>query len=245
MSARAIERALARMASSAGCVLAPERNGAGYGLFPNGDRRRRPVVKLSGVEVGELQSSGALVDAGDGAFAISEAGRARVRRDAAAPGEAFVAQHRPIIDRTVMSGAGAMLVRGHDADPTVRRLAALRDASGAAWLSAAELAAAARLRGDWEAGERGLVRGSDWAAPPNGAAARGLRNAREGALAAHCDARRRVAGALVKLAPPLRRVVERVCLRDEGLEALERAESWPGRSGKIALKLALAQLAAG
>jgi hypothetical protein len=46
------------------------------------------------------------------------------------------------------------------------------------------------------------------------------------------------------LAVPLRRVVERVCLREEGLEALERGEGWPARSGKIALKLALAQLAA-
>jgi hypothetical protein len=34
-------------------------------------------------------------------------------------------------------------------------------------------------------------------------------------------------------------------LREEGLEALERAETWPVRSGKIALKLALAQLAQG
>jgi hypothetical protein len=51
--------------------------------------------------------------------------------------------------------------------------------------------------------------------------------------------------ALSRLAPGLRRVVEHVCLREHGLEALERAESWPARSGKIALKLALAQLAEG
>lgn len=63
-------------------------------------------------------------------------------------------------------------------------------------------------------------------------------------MAAHCDARQRVSEALESLAPSLRRVVERVCLREEGLEALERAEAWPARSGKLALKLALAQLAA-
>jgi hypothetical protein len=39
-------------------------------------------------------------------------------------------------------------------------------------------------------------------------------------------------------------VVERVCLCEEGLDALERSEGWPARSGKIALKLGLAQLAA-
>ena len=65
----------------------------------------------------------------------------------------------------------------------------------------------------------------------------------DGVLAARCDARRRVSDALAKLAGPLRSVVERVVLREEGLEALERAEAWPTRSGKIALKLALAQLA--
>ncbi len=55
---------------------------------------------------------------------------------------------------------------------------------------------------------------------------------------------RRVEDALARLAAPLRRTVERVCLHEEGIEALERAEGWPARSGKLALKLGLAQLAA-
>jgi hypothetical protein len=134
--------------------------------------------------------------------------------------------------------------RGHDPDQVLRKLAGLRDGARGAWLNGAELAAAARLRADWECGERGLVRGSVWSAPPNGKTARGPSSAREAALAAHCDARRRVSEALERLAVPLRGVVERVCQREEGLEALERAESWPARSGKLALKLALAQLAA-
>lgn len=46
-----------------------------------------------------------------------------------------------------------------------------------------------------------------------------------------------MAGALDRLAPPLRRVLERVCLHKDGLEALERAEAWPSRPGKVALKL--------
>ena len=62
-------------------------------------------------------------------------------------------------------------------------------------------------------------------------------------MALHCDARRRLGEALGALAPQLRCVVERVCLHDEGLEAVERGEGWPVRSGKLALKLALAQLA--
>jgi DNA-directed RNA polymerase specialized sigma24 family protein len=126
----------------------------------------------------------------------------------------------------------------------MRRLANLRDVNGAAWLSQAELAAANRLRADWAQSEIGALRGSDWMAAPMGSTLRGPGNAQEAAMARRCDARRRVADALTQLAPPLRRVVERIVLYEHGLEALERAEGWPVRSGKLALKLGLAQLAA-
>jgi hypothetical protein len=63
-------------------------------------------------------------------------------------------------------------------------------------------------------------------------------------MAAGCDARARVEAALGALAPPLLRVVERVCLQEEALEAFERREHWPPRSGKVTLKLALAQIVA-
>jgi len=52
-----------------------------------------------------------------------------------------------------------------------------------------------------------------------------------------------VADALDSLAPALRRVVERACLSEEGLEEMERGEAWPARSAKVALKMALSQLA--
>lgn len=240
MSVRSVERALTRMAASA-CVLAPYRDG--YGLYPNADRRRRPSVRLTSDEVRALASAGAIAARGD-AFVLSDAGRARARRNEALPDEAFAAQHRPVVARSVMREDGlVMSARGHDADAAMRRLAALKDANGAPWLSAAELGAASALRATWLASERGMVSASDWAAPPMSGQTRGAGNGREAALAAHCDARRRLATALDTLAPALRRVVERVCLQEEGLEALERAESWPARSGKLALKLALAQLA--
>jgi len=243
MSERRVERALARMSAS-GAALMPEREGAHYALYPNNDRRRRPLARVSADEARALEASGVLVRDGDG-FTLSNAGQSRVVRENAAPGEAFAAQHRPVIERTLIKADGGVRrVRGHDADSVLRRLAALRDANGVAWLSGAEIAAAARLRSDWQMGERGLVRGSDWSAPPNGSSGRGPANHAERVAGAFCDARRRVADALERLAPPLRRVVERVCLREEGLEAMERGEGWPARSGKLALKLALAQLAA-
>lgn len=126
----------------------------------------------------------------------------------------------------------------------MKRLSLLRAGDGAAWLSTEEMAAAARLCDDWRAGQQGLLGASDWSAPPRGSAPRGPGNAQEARLAHACDARRRAEEALASLAAPLRRVVERVCLHEHGIEALERGEGWPARSGKIALKLGLAQLAA-
>jgi len=242
MSERGVERALARL-DSGNAVLAPDR-GAGFGVFAGGDRRRRPLARLDERAVRALEASGALQKAGDDAFVLSEAGRARVRRERASPGEAFQAQHGGIVERPIVEACGAVrTVRGYDRAGAVRRLSALRGANGRAWLTSAELRAAERLRQAWAKSEIGLVRGSDWAAPPKGRSPRG--GAQDAAMAARCDARRELDDMLDKLAPPLRRVVERVCLHEDGVEALERAEGWPSRSGKLALKLGLAQLAVG
>jgi len=244
VSARGTERALERLAAPL-AVLARDRvGGKVYGVYPNGDRRRRPVAKLSEADVRALSADGAIIAAGDDVFVLSEAGKARVRRDTAVASEAFVAQHRAVTERNVVDDDGRVRrVRGFDPAPVLKRISALRDARGAPWLDSVELHAAGRLRADWDAAQAGLVRGSDWNAPPRSGLARGPGNAQEAALARRCDAGRHINAALDALAPQLRRVVERVVLHEEGLETIERAEHWPARSGKIALKLGLAQLA--
>ena len=244
MSERAKARALSRLAHG---DASSRLLGAGpdYGLFAKRDRRCRAVLRLSAAEVRGLEAEGALSARGDDTYVLSEAGAARVAREAAAPGEAYMAQHAAVIARDVISAErGWRRVRGLDPDGPMRKLAALRGPSGDPWLSPIELSAAGKLRADWAVGEIGLVRGSDWSGPPMGTTPRGASNAQEAVMARRCDARRRVGDALARLATPLRRVVESVCLREEGLEALERAEGWPARSGKLALKLGLAQLAA-
>lgn len=244
MSRNRAERALERLCVG-GAVLAADRGG-GYAVFPNGDRRRRPTVRVGASEMRALESAGAIARREGDAFVITDAGRARVRRDGAVAGEAFLAQHVEIISRDVIDRDGDITrVRGGEPNAVLRRLAALRGADGERWLDAAELAAAGRLWTDWQRSQIGQARGSDWTAPPLGSGGRGGGNGQEVAMATRCDARRRIADALQRLAPPLRRVVERICLHEEGLEALERAEGWPSRSGKLALKLGLAQLAVG
>jgi hypothetical protein len=215
-------------------------------VYASGDRRRRPSARVNQADVRRWQGEGIITALDDkGVFTITPAGLARTRRAAAAPAEAFTAQHRPIIERALIEPDGAARsVRGHDPDAGLRKLTALRGADGAPWLSDEEVRAAQRLRHDWERGHAGLVRGIDFAAPPLSKTPRGGGAGQEAAMAAGCDARARVEAALGALAAPLRRVVERVCLQEEALEAFERREHWPPSSGKVTLKLALAQIVA-
>ncbi len=244
MSERRIVRALARLAKG-DAALRPTSGRRGFGVFAGRDRRCRALLRLSAAEVRELESQGVIELSHEDCYVLNAAGLARVAREAAAPGEAYIAQHEALVSRDVINDAGDVrTVRGLDPEVVMRKLAALRGPNGAAWLSETELAAAGKLRADWVAGEIGLVRGADWAGSPIGSAPRNGSNAQEVMMARRCDARRRVADGLARLATPLRRVVEHVCLREEGLELLERNEGWPARSGKLALKFGLAQLAA-
>lgn len=233
MSETAVMRTLMRL-SSPGALLALCSNGSDYGVFANGDRRRRPTARLDAASVRDLESEG-VIERRDGGFVLTAAGSSRLARSRAEPGMEYAAQHGALGVRAAITRRGQMRrATAYVGGTVLARLQTLKDGAGQPWLDAAELAAAAQLRADWERGQIGLVRGSDWSAPP-GAAPRSC-NAYEAAAGAAFDARRRVAEALEALAAPLRRAVERVCLHEDGLEALERAESWPARSGKLALR---------
>lgn len=244
MSAAKANAKLSRLAAPEAAV---RRHGDDFGVFRSGDRRRRPALRVTRAELRAWLGEGliARLDEAEEAYGLTPAGLAAARRENAEEAP-FLAQHRAIQARAVADEDGEIRwARGFDPHVALKRLAALRDADGRAFLSEAELRAANKLKQDWEASQAGLARGSDWSAPPRGGSSRGPSSAAQIAMDAACDARRRVMGALERLAPPLRRVVERVCLHEDGVEALERKEGWPSRSGKIALKLGLAQLALG
>src|SRR5215470_7050216 len=107
MSAELVERALLRLARG-GAVLAAHGDRDGYGVFPHGDRRRRPIARIAGADVRALRSEGALEARGDDSFVLSAAGLARVRREAASAAESYLAQHAAIEDRELVSQSGVM-----------------------------------------------------------------------------------------------------------------------------------------
>lgn len=163
----AMERAVARLASE-GAVLAPTRDGRVFGVFARGDRRRRPLVKVHMRDVQALRAEGVItaLDSAAQTYALSAAGRRRVRRDRDASPHAYLAQHAALADVETIDPDGCVrVVRAVDDEAPLKRLTHLRGSRGAPWFSAAELAAAARVRADWEAAQIGALRGSDWSAP--------------------------------------------------------------------------------
>ena len=233
-------KALARLALD-GALLAPARDGRSHGVFAKGDRRRRPLAKLSNEEVHMLLAEGAIARAAfAGTYRLSGPGHAFRARDAA-DFMPWRAQHGALVERQVMNDAGVFRpVRGADPGGPFARLQRVAEGD---FFAAREVAAARTLWEDWTKSQRGLIAGSNWAAPPRGAASRGPGGAQETAAIGAIDARRRVDAALGALPLSLSGAVSAAVLEGCGFTDLERKRRWPVRSGKLVLKLALELLA--
>jgi lambda repressor-like predicted transcriptional regulator len=200
-------------------------------------------------------------------YEITTAGRAALRRmlelDAAGQPEAaalraghqgnglaeapqpYAAQHRIWGERSVIEpdAAEPRKLRVNLAENPVSVLGRRRDKDGKPFLEPELVAAAERLRQDFEIAQMGpriaqnwerfLTAGADRGGfvPGSGAPGDGPRAARD-----------RVAAALRDLGPGLSDMVLRCCCFLEGLETAERRMGWSARSGKIVLRIALMRL---
>jgi len=131
------------------------------------------------------------------------------------------------------------------ADSPIGWLARRRDATGQPFLTRNEVAAAERLRSDFERGQLAPGVTQDWKRFLTSGVEGGLRGSQQerdvdgGASAA----RERLSDALSSLGPGLSDVAIRVCCFLEGIEAIETSMHWSRRSGKVVLKIALQRLA--
>jgi len=186
-------------------------------------------------------------------YEITSAGRAALRRllavePQASPGMAeaqtpFSAQHGAWETRDIDdgdSGDGPRRLRYNAAESPVAMLARRRDRCGKPFLAPDLVAAAERLREDFEVAQMGprvaqnwerFLTGGDRGSYGGGGPAEGPRAARE-----------RVAAALHDLGPGLADVALRCCCFLEGLEAAEQRMGWSARSGKVVLRIALTRL---
>lgn len=191
-------------------------------------------------------------------YAITAAGRAALRRfieaDAAppegtAPGglaeapSAFAAQHGAWQSRLVEDPdeGGVRRMRCNLAESPVAVLGRRREKDGRPFLSPDLVAAAERLRQDFELAQMGPRVAQNWDRFLTGGD-RGGFGSGSGTAEGPRAARDRVAAALRDLGPGLGDMALRCCCYLEGLETAERRLGWSARSGKIVLRIALMRL---
>lgn len=184
-------------------------------------------------------------------YEMTSAGRAALKRmldEDAAQGAGFAEAQAPFADqhrewdtREVETPDGPRRVRYNLAESPVAVLARRRDSDGRAFLEPDLVAAAEKLREDFELAQMGPRVAQNWERFLTAGDRGGFRGDGGGAEGPR-GARERVAAALRDLGPGLGDVALRCCCFLEGLEVAEKRMGWAARSGKIVLRIALQRL---
>jgi hypothetical protein len=179
-------------------------------------------------------------------YQITQAGRMALKRlqageDGLAEAQAaFGDQHRTWDSRVVEVEDGERRIRYNAAESPVLVLARRRDKNGEPFLAPELVAAAERLREDFELAQKGPRVAQNWERFLTGGDRGGF--GPDTQAGGPRDARERVSAALRDLGPGLGDMVLRCCCFLEGLEVAEKRMGWSARSGKIVLRIALQRL---
>mgnify|MGYP003625913964 FL=1 len=185
-------------------------------------------------------------------YQITQAGRLALKRMQAEPQSgpglaeagtttAFGDQHRVWDSRSVAEDGGERRQRYNAAESPVLVLARRRNKNGEPFLTQDLVAAAERLREDFELAQMGPRVAQNWERFLTGGDRGGAAHDGHGSAGPR-DARDRVSAALRDLGPGLGDMVLRCCCFLEGLEVAEKRMGWSARSGKIVLRIALQRL---
>ncbi|GAA3877216.1 DUF6456 domain-containing protein [Celeribacter arenosi] len=185
-------------------------------------------------------------------YTITAAGRAALKRFLAAdettqggfaeaPARFYDAESE-VVSRVEPVGGdeGARRLRYNAAESPVQVLSRRRDKDGTMFLSPELVAAAERLREDFELAQMGPRVTQNWERFLTGTA-RGTFSGDAKGFGPEA-AQARVASALDDLGPGLADVALRCCCYLEGMEQAEQRMGWSARSGKIVLRIALQRL---
>jgi hypothetical protein len=195
-------------------------------------------------EVGALLAADLIARSDSGGFAITGAGRSYLARALPASGGAdvdpFIRQHLALARHKIDSDAGPTQVTVDDSESPLVWLARRKGRDGRPLIETSQLQTGERLRAEFTRAQMTPRVTSNWTA----AVADGRRSAPEGSFAeATLAARQRVRRALDAVGPEFAGLLLDVCCFLKRLEDVERERSWPQRSGKVVLQLALDRLA--
>jgi hypothetical protein len=223
--------------------------------LPDGRSMRTAVVAREVAQAFALKEWITCKSAGKVAtYVIAPAGRAALKRMLSADNQVaeggfaeaqstFGDQHREWGTKEVadVEGEKPRRMRYNMAESPVVALARRREKDGSVFLEADLVAAAERLREDFELAQMGPRVAQNWERFLTGGGGKGGFND-SGIGNGPQGARDRVALALKDLGPGLGDMVLRCCCFLEGLEATEKRMGWSARSGKIVLRIALQRL---
>ena len=197
---------------------------------------------IGSATVADLLASGLLVMDGENLYRTSTVARSwLVRRKT--QDMAFKAQHAELECSAPPGGEGKHTVLINRNESPVGQLARRCDRSGKPLLQPFQVAAAERLRADFERGQLQPAITANWSATVSprrrSGGSGGIADLTDVALAA----RARIDHAIIKVGPEFSGILIDACCFLKGLETIERERLWPARSAKLVLQLALAALA--
>ncbi|MGU3536730.1 DUF6456 domain-containing protein [Methylobacterium sp. A54F] len=176
---------------------------------------------------------------GRGRITIAPAGRAHLRRAAAAGESAFLAQHLDLVATEGAAAADGPALRDASESP-LAWMARRRGRDGAPLLDGASFEAGERLRRDMTLAQMMPRTGIDWGAVRvDGSGPRDPAAATDAAVAAQ----QRVRAALAAVGSDLSGLLIDLCGYLKGLERIEAERRWPARSAKVVARIALGRLA--
>ena len=207
--------------------------------------RMGPHAKNMASEAAALMAADLARQGGSGELQITNAGRAYLARAAAARNDqgvdGFRAQHLDLTERTVETSTGPARVMANEAESPLAWLARRKGRDGRALIEAHQFQAGERLRADFTRAHLTPRITANWQAPI-------ARDRRAGDFGAPMTdivvaARQSVTRALDSVGPEFSGLLLDVCCFLKGLTDIEAERSWPPRSAKVVLQLALDRLA--
>jgi len=153
----------------------------------------------------------------------------------------FRAQHLALAQRQIATELGRFSVTVDEAESPLAWLARRRGRHGHPLIAAHQFQAGERLRADFTRANLMPRTTSNWASPVARRGSVGERAA--GFTETMIAARQRVHQALDAAGPEFAGLLVDVCCFLKRLEDIERERTWPARSAKVVLKLALDRLA--